>query len=100
LAASSLAGDASDPGHRPGGERAADLVPEIVVPGPRRALVHDEDRIALGAILKWAITAHVEGVNLQNMGVILIVVGGAGLALGLFLLMSARSRGIPPPPEI
>jgi hypothetical protein len=56
--------------------------------------------IALGAILKWAITAHVEGVNLQNIGVILMVVGGAGLALGLFLLMSARSRGIPPPPEI
>jgi hypothetical protein len=56
--------------------------------------------IAVGAILKWAITAHVEGVNLQNMGVILMVVGGAGLALGLFVLMSARSRGIPPPPEI
>jgi hypothetical protein len=56
--------------------------------------------IALGAILKWAITAHVEGVNLQNMGVILMVVGGAGLALVLFLLMSARSRGIPPPPQI
>jgi hypothetical protein len=56
--------------------------------------------IAVGAILKWAITAHVEGVNLQNMGVILMVVGGAGLALGLFLLKSARSRGVPPPPEL
>ncbi|MGZ4249119.1 MAG: hypothetical protein ACXVUE_12545 [Solirubrobacteraceae bacterium] len=56
--------------------------------------------IAVGAILKWAITAHVEGVNLQNMGVILMVVGGVGLALGLFLLVSTRSRGIPPPPEI
>jgi hypothetical protein len=56
--------------------------------------------IAVGAILKWAITAHVEGINLQNMGVILMVVGGAGLALGLFLLTSARSRGIPPPPDI
>jgi hypothetical protein len=55
---------------------------------------------ALGAILKWAITAHVEGVNLQNMGVILMVVGAAGLTLGLFLLVSARSRGLPPPPEI
>jgi hypothetical protein len=54
----------------------------------------------VGAILKWAITAHVEGVNLQNMGVILMVVGGAGLALGLFLLTSARSRGIQPPPEL
>jgi hypothetical protein len=32
--------------------------------------------------------------------VILMVVGGVGLALGLFLLVSARSRGIPPPPEI
>jgi hypothetical protein len=56
--------------------------------------------IALGAILKWAITAHIEGVNLQNMGVILMVVGGTGLALGLFLLVSARSRGLPPPPEV
>ena len=56
--------------------------------------------IAVGAILKWAITAHVEGVNLQNMGVILMVVGGAGLALGLFLLTVGRSRGIQPPPEI
>jgi hypothetical protein len=34
------------------------------------------------------------------MGVILMLVGGAGLALGLFLLTSGRSRGIPPPPEI
>jgi hypothetical protein len=49
---------------------------------------------------KWAITAHVEGVNLQNMRVILMVVGEAGSAPGLFLLTSARSRGIPPPPEI
>jgi hypothetical protein len=56
--------------------------------------------IAVGAILKWAITAHVEGVNLQNMGVILMVVGGVGVALGLFLLVSTRSRGIPPPPQI
>jgi hypothetical protein len=56
--------------------------------------------IAVGAILKWAITAHIAGVNRQNMGVILMVVGGAGLVLGLFLLVSSRSRGIPPPPEI
>lgn len=56
--------------------------------------------IAVGAILKWAITAHVEGVNLQNMGVILMVVGTVGVALGLFLLVSTRSRGIPPPPQI
>jgi hypothetical protein len=41
--------------------------------------------IAVGAILKWAVTAHVTGLNLQNMGVILIVVGVIGLALGLYL---------------
>jgi hypothetical protein len=56
--------------------------------------------IAVGAILKWAVTAHIEGVNLQNMGVILMTVGAVGLALGLFLLVSGRSRGLPPPPEI
>jgi hypothetical protein len=34
------------------------------------------------------------------MGVILTVVGGAGLALGLFRPVSARSRAIQPPPGI
>jgi hypothetical protein len=29
-----------------------------------------------------------------------MVVGGVGVALGLFLLVSTRSRGIPPPPQI
>jgi hypothetical protein len=60
--------------------------------------------IAAGAILKWAITAHVEGVNLQNMGVILMVVGGIGLCIGLYLLLRVRwtagpgpAPGPPPP---
>ena len=38
--------------------------------------------IAVGAILKWAITAHVEWINLQNMGLILIVVGASASASG------------------
>ena len=38
--------------------------------------------IAAGAILKWAVTAHVTGLNLQNMGVILMFVGVIGLAIG------------------
>jgi hypothetical protein len=46
--------------------------------------------IAAGAILKWAVTEHVEGVNLQNMGVILMAIGGLGLGLGLFLLLRVR----------
>ena len=46
--------------------------------------------IAAGAILKWAVTAHVNGLNLQNMGVILMVVGVIGLAIGLYLLLRPR----------
>jgi uncharacterized membrane protein HdeD (DUF308 family) len=46
--------------------------------------------IAAGAILKWAVTARVSGLNLQNMGVILMVVGAIGLAIGLYLLFRPR----------
>jgi hypothetical protein len=56
--------------------------------------------IAVGAILKWAVTAHVEGLNLQAMGVILMVVGAIGLCIGLFLLFRVRSTaGARPGPE-
>jgi hypothetical protein len=53
--------------------------------------------IAVGAILKWAVTAHVEGVNLQIVGVVLMVVGGAGLAIGLWLALRARTPSPPAP---
>jgi hypothetical protein len=57
--------------------------------------------IAVGAILKFAVTAHVAGIDLQVVGVILMVVGGAGLILGLGLMMSARNRmRRPPPPDV
>ena len=49
--------------------------------------------IAAGAILKWAVTAHVSGLNLHNMGVILMVVGIVGLAIGLYLLVRPRWSG-------
>ena len=39
--------------------------------------------IAVGAILTFAITAWVDGVDLRAVGVILMVVGGIGLVLGL-----------------
>ena len=51
--------------------------------------------IAVGAILKYAVTIHVAGIALDTVGVILMVVGGVGLAIGLFLL--ARGRSHPPP---
>ena len=39
--------------------------------------------IALGAILTWAVTARVSGVELQTVGVILLVVGIVRLLLSL-----------------
>jgi hypothetical protein len=56
--------------------------------------------IGVGAILKWAVTARVSGLNLQNMGVILIVVGVIGLAIGLYVLFRPRwSAGARPGPN-
>jgi hypothetical protein len=39
--------------------------------------------IAAGAILTWAISAETSGVDLNTVGVILMVVGAAGLLLSL-----------------
>ncbi len=50
--------------------------------------------IAVGAILKWAVSAHVNGVNLGVIGVILMVVGIVGLILGIALMMSRRRTDI------
>ena len=40
--------------------------------------------IAIGAILKWAVTAHVNGFDIQTAGTVLFVVGLVGLVLALF----------------
>jgi hypothetical protein len=39
--------------------------------------------IAVGAILKWAVTAHVSWLDLQTTGTVLFVVGLVGLAVSL-----------------
>ena len=52
--------------------------------------------IAVGAILAFAVTASVAGIDLQTVGWILMIVGGVGLILGLFMMNRARSA--PPPP--
>lgn len=39
--------------------------------------------IAVGAILHWAVTAHVSGFNIQEAGTVLFIVGLVGLALSL-----------------
>jgi hypothetical protein len=52
--------------------------------------------IAVGAILKFAVTASVAGIDLQVVGVILMIVGVLGLLLGLIM---AFTRGRRPPPN-
>ena len=41
--------------------------------------------ITLGAILKFAVTASVAGINIATVGVILMVIGGVGLCVGVWL---------------
>ena len=57
--------------------------------------------IAVGAILKFAVTADVSGLELSTIGVILMVVGVIGLLISLFFLTQARDRaaGTAPPGE-
>lgn len=47
--------------------------------------------IAVGAILKFAVTKRVSGVDLSTVGIVLIVVGIVGLVLTL-IMMSVRRR--------
>jgi len=48
--------------------------------------------IALGAILKFAVTDTVSGIELATVGVILMVVGIVGLLISLLWLMQANRR--------
>ncbi|HWF35091.1 MAG TPA: DUF6458 family protein [Solirubrobacteraceae bacterium] len=66
--------------------------------------------IAVGAILKFAVTWTVAGIDLHVAGVVLMIVGIVGLLVGLALLFADRrptavapppDRGYrPPPPEL
>ena len=55
--------------------------------------------IAVGAILKWAVTATVTGVDVQTAGVILMVVGVIGLIISLLeqLVWADRRRRVAAP---
>ena len=50
--------------------------------------------IAVGAILKYAVTASVSGVKLETVGVILMVAGAIGLVVSLIWMSMARRRGV------
>ncbi|HTB69979.1 MAG TPA: DUF6458 family protein [Solirubrobacteraceae bacterium] len=49
--------------------------------------------IAVGAILRYAVTATVSGISITTIGLILMIVGAVGLALSLLYIVTARPRG-------
>jgi Domain of unknown function (DUF6458) len=50
--------------------------------------------IAVGAILRYAVTATVSGVSLTTIGLILMIIGLVGLALSLFYMLAWRPRRV------
>lgn len=46
--------------------------------------------VALGAILYWAISVEAEGLNINTIGLILMIVGAVGLILTLLMTASAE----------
>jgi Domain of unknown function (DUF6458) len=52
--------------------------------------------IAIGAILRYAVNAEVSGVEIQTVGLILMVAGVLGLVISLlYMTMWSRSRRAP-----
>ena len=49
--------------------------------------------IAVGAVLKYAVTASVSGIELQTVGVILMIAGIIGLVLSLIWMARASRHG-------
>jgi len=59
--------------------------------------------LAVGAILRFAVSDSIEGIDLSVVGLILMIVGAIGLVLGFFLMNRAsrgdvvvRDRDVPP----
>ncbi len=52
--------------------------------------------IAVGAILKYAVTFEVVGIDIQVVGTILLIIGILGLVISvIYMFMSSRSRAAP-----
>ena len=49
--------------------------------------------IAVGAILRYAINVHSDVINIQTVGLILMIAGGAGLALSLLYELVQQDGG-------
>jgi hypothetical protein len=51
--------------------------------------------IAAGAILRWAVTAHVSGFDIQTAGTVLFVLGILGLVLSIIYTFGWSRRSTP-----
>jgi len=51
--------------------------------------------IAVGAILRYAVTATVSGIDITTVGLILMIVGIAGLVLSILYMFAWNSRRRP-----
>ena len=54
--------------------------------------------IALGAILRYAVNITISEVELQTVGLILMIVGIIGLVISLAVMFMGSQRGDEPPP--
>ena len=54
--------------------------------------------IAVGAILKYAVTADLDAIDIQTVGAILMIVGILGLAISLLYTFVLADRRRPPDP--
>lgn len=74
----------------------------MVGPGPPIGLGTSLFMIAAGAVLRFAITLTTHAVNIQTIGVILMIVGGIGLIISVFWMVMSTDRRprqdeVPPP---
>ena len=49
--------------------------------------------IAVGAILRYAVSDSIEGVDLPTIGLILMIIGALGLIISLVMYATATRRG-------
>jgi hypothetical protein len=59
--------------------------------------------IGAGAILRYAVTWRPQDVNLETVGLILMIVGSIGLVISIAWMAAATRRGStspPPPPPV
>ena len=57
--------------------------------------------IAVGAVLRYAVTASVSGVDIQTVGLILMIVGIIGLVISIVYMVASTARRAAPrgPPD-